>query len=490
MAKKITCPVCLTVMRPVGEDLVCPVCGYKYCANREPYIYDDHNHSQYESYNTKTSYTSAHHTDSSAGPSASRNVPAAPARPRPNTSFGKPAKKNPNALTVFIIIAITLLLTFFDNRKDLYDLFHSDPPAPQHSEEAVPVETFDYLSDLDLSGGRTYTLDPGQRQGTLLQDFVYAAFGAPLSLVSSEDLMRVKLLYIYPDEDTNELNVEYRLDSAYDSPTEFFYSEKTFCDLSELQLFTELEILSCDETAPLSPGDLDGLHSLSFLYCCNSPEELISIIDPVQLYLLSINMESFSMSGIEHFNELSCLYLSGSQIQDLERISVLSQLDEFSLRLWDTEEKVNVSFLDSLTQLTYLDLVCNLSDLSFLNHMEGVSELLLGNMDSLTDISPLQNLSLLTDLTIYGCPNIENIHLLGNMHQLELLDLRLCNLNQIDWAASLENLYFLDISYNNIESLSPLNSLEMLTQFYYDHNPISDYGCFDPPEESDAPNHF
>ena len=54
---KVTCPVCFTRMNEVGHDLVCPVCGYKYCEKKDPYTYDDHNHNEYRSYNRKTSYT-------------------------------------------------------------------------------------------------------------------------------------------------------------------------------------------------------------------------------------------------------------------------------------------------------------------------------------------------------------------------------------------------------------------------------------------------
>ena len=70
MAQKITCPVCYTKMNPVGHDMVCPECGYKYCEGRVPYTYDDHNHNEYKSYNQKTSYSTGYTTSqgSSAAP--------------------------------------------------------------------------------------------------------------------------------------------------------------------------------------------------------------------------------------------------------------------------------------------------------------------------------------------------------------------------------------------------------------------------------------
>ncbi|MCR5461294.1 MAG: hypothetical protein K6F51_15625 [Acetatifactor sp.] len=70
MAQKITCPVCFTKMNSVGHDLVCPECGYKYCEDRIPYVYDDHNHNSYESYNKKTSYSTGY-TSSQGGKSSS-----------------------------------------------------------------------------------------------------------------------------------------------------------------------------------------------------------------------------------------------------------------------------------------------------------------------------------------------------------------------------------------------------------------------------------
>ena len=55
--KKQRCPVCMTKMQPRGRDLVCPECGYKYCESHKPYVYDDHNHSQYQTYTRQTTST-------------------------------------------------------------------------------------------------------------------------------------------------------------------------------------------------------------------------------------------------------------------------------------------------------------------------------------------------------------------------------------------------------------------------------------------------
>lgn len=102
-SQKTRCPVCMTKMLPKGEDLVCPECGYKYCANRQPYTYDDHNHSQYQTYTHKVSYSenpprqapaSSQGAYSQPRQSASQTQPSRPAtqgtsgQPRPNAYPG------------------------------------------------------------------------------------------------------------------------------------------------------------------------------------------------------------------------------------------------------------------------------------------------------------------------------------------------------------------------------------------------------------------
>ena len=95
----------MTKMQPKGEDLVCPECGYKYCANRQPYTYDDHNHSQYQTYTRQVSYSghpprqapvSSQGAYSQPRQSAAQTPPSRPAA-QGTSGQTQPGQSRPNA---------------------------------------------------------------------------------------------------------------------------------------------------------------------------------------------------------------------------------------------------------------------------------------------------------------------------------------------------------------------------------------------------------
>lgn len=94
--KKTRCPVCMTKMLPRGEDLVCPECGYKYCANRQPYTYDNHDHSQYQSYTRQVSYSG---NPPRQAPASSQGAYAQPRQSAAQTQPSRPAAQGTSAQT-------------------------------------------------------------------------------------------------------------------------------------------------------------------------------------------------------------------------------------------------------------------------------------------------------------------------------------------------------------------------------------------------------
>lgn len=124
--KKMQCPVCMTKMQPRGEDLICPECGYKYCANRQPYTYDDHSHSQYQTYTRQVSYagnpprqspaaSQGNHTQPNPHPGTASNTSreiytrtqTASSQPRQRDSAPNP--KSPLKIISTIIVVIIIL---------------------------------------------------------------------------------------------------------------------------------------------------------------------------------------------------------------------------------------------------------------------------------------------------------------------------------------------------------------------------------------------
>lgn len=106
MSKQTTCPMCMTKMQPVGHDLVCPVCGYKYCGEHLGYSNIDHDHNNYKSYNQKTTY-SGPYTTTSARPGTQPNSIS-------NTPTGQKKKRMPIAIifviAYFVIVFLGVIL--------------------------------------------------------------------------------------------------------------------------------------------------------------------------------------------------------------------------------------------------------------------------------------------------------------------------------------------------------------------------------------------
>ena len=69
---------------------------------------------------------------------------------------------------------------------------------------------------------------------------------------------------------------------------------------------------------------------------------------------------------------------------------------------------------------------------------------------------------LLEELDLSDMKNILNAEKIGNLHNLNYLGLKNCNLNDISWISTLINLKYLDLSNNNISDISPLRYLEKI----------------------------
>lgn len=107
MAKKNTCPVCMTKMRlhTDGHTMVCPECGYKLCDHdyTDRDLYDtNHSHSDYTTYSASTTYNTT--------PARTSTV-----QTRPTNTVQKPAanpklKKNMTLWLVLIVIYCVIMI--------------------------------------------------------------------------------------------------------------------------------------------------------------------------------------------------------------------------------------------------------------------------------------------------------------------------------------------------------------------------------------------
>ena len=93
--------------------------------------------------------------------------------------------------------------------------------------------------------------------------------------------------------------------------------------------------------------------------------------------------------------------------------------------------------------------------------------------NNITDISPLSNLTQLSELNL-GRNNITDISPLSNLTNLSELDLWDSNITDISPLSNLTNLRWLELSNNNVSDISPLGSLTKLSELYLQSNNITD----------------
>lgn len=514
MAKKITCPVCMTKMRSIGHDQVCPECGYKYCGKTTPYTYDGHDHNQYQTYSQKTTYTGStqpaggqrYQNTAQGSPQTSQNsAPKYQNLPQNNQRSAQPSHTSGSSqqpkkasldkrlwivfgiviMSIFTTFAVPLLILFFGilearNQEfpNFQDLPSESTPYSQVSEpsrETEPERAIVDFSVLDPFGLN----DPSHQKNTYLQQFVCSVFSKEIGEVTAEDCGSIRQLYFYPASADGSLTVSCVLqNSTYNE----FTAPLSAFDTSEFRAFYNIERLDIAalDGPTLNPGDLDGLNLLTSLVCANSPEELAEILPPLQLISLTICQPDspLSLNGIEEFRNLTLLSVTAGMLEDADRLAKLQGL--YNLTLSDTGYLSDFAFLSSLNNLRHLELNCpSLSDISFLQGTPQMATLSVFSSPGLTDLSPLENCPLLDSLYLSEDTGIQDFAPIGKLTNLTQLFLSDCGLEDLEWITGLEKLRALVIPDNKVTSLSPLSGLPELTQVYCFGNSITDYGDLD-----------
>ena len=530
--KKITCPVCFTKMNMIGHDLVCPVCGYKYCEGHAPYTYDDHNHNDYKSYNEKTtystgytmagrgqttsqsSYTSGQSTarssyastqtssrssyatnTSSQSNSTAQNLYAAKQAAQTSAqrqASGKP-KKSKGGRLVVVIILIYLVLTFgsvfwraisenFDPEEVISyieELFSSDSGNRQKEEAKDNSRSVDEISEgftIDDILGRFKTLEAPE---SVFQDLLCTVSHKEIHQITQEDCEAITDIQAYFDED-NKICIYYRLT---DGTGEYYHPENTTFDSSEVRLFTNLEQFRAISITNMffHPGDLRGLENLYCLECSNTPAELCNLLeDPEQLQYLILNSKEFAfdLTDIEKFQNLYVLEVSSIGVENPEGISRILNLTDFCM---DTTTKPsNFTFLNSLINMEYLEIKTrHLTDVSFLNSMPKLMHLSISGAVDLTDISAIRNCQELTELSLTSVTSLQDYSPISDLSKLDTLSIDYCGLKDVSFLSSLTNLIYVSLTYNEITDLSPLENLPLLSDLYVYGNSIENYGNLD-----------
>jgi len=192
-------------------------------------------------------------------------------------------------------------------------------------------------------------------------------------------------------------------------------------------------------------------------------------------YTVEVLLKKAGTSDIYEANQILSssneLELRHNQISDITPLQSLTNLTSLNLYC----DRTDITPLQSLTNLTCLELHGNpISDITPLQSLTNLTSLTVG-CDRISDLTPLQSLTNLTSLTV-GCDRISDLTPLQSLTNLTDLTLLLNNqISDITPLQFLTNLTELNLYHNyQISDITPLQSLTNLTRLTLFDNQISD----------------
>ena len=172
-----------------------------------------------------------------------------------------------------------------------------------------------------------------------------------------------------------------------------------------------------------------------------------------EIHINANNGTTSELEGIENFEKLETLEVSGYKIENLSKISSLTNLKELKLNKCQISE---IAEIEDLKKLESLDLSQNqIEDISILQNLTNLKKLNL-NQNQIINIKPLENLTQLTglDLSSNLIQDIKPLKKLSNLASTEKqYDIDMLPINLI----KLINFEYLYLDNNQITDISPIN---------------------------------
>ncbi len=191
-------------------------------------------------------------------------------------------------------------------------------------------------------------------------------------------------------------------------------------------------------------------------------------------FLYAVSEGIASLQGLEYALNLKSLDLSCNEISD---ISVLSGLSKLQTLVIDNCLITDLSPLSTLYKLRELDVHDNgISDISALSGLTNLETLNLRRND-IRDISPLSGLIHIRDLDLMENFGVADLSAVSTMVNLEALRLRYDDVSDVSPLSCLAHLRVLDLLGNHIRDVSPLTTLNSLTDLYLGANPLNEEAC-------------
>lgn len=402
--KKKKCPICGTKMKYENGDAVCGGCGYRASFSASGYTVNT----------TNSNYNSPNRTN-----------------PRSYTS----TQSEETAKKIYRFIAYALII-FFGVTFIRLALYHFIIiPITKEIKPTEQADNTDSNFDDDITA---YSREPEEEtsprakhssktsikklrlpESELFQQFLAKLFEKDYQKVTAKELAQVTALHLYEKE--GYLIIAYTLNG--DSTGSYYFNQNSL-NSTDFACFPQLQSLEIHNS--LSTGALDGLTKLTKLSCRNSPQELLSIIDPLQLTELEIDNDLFlqGIENIEAFSNVEHLRLESVHAKDLSPLLKLEHLT--TLELIDCERVEDFSALYQMPQLESLTVDSNkLRDISFVSNMPNLKELSIQNslvikLDALADCADtLQKLDLSSNYKVAD-RNYTVVSQLTNLTQLTL----------------------------------------------------------------------
>lgn len=226
-------------------------------------------------------------------------------------------------------------------------------------------------------------------------------------------------------------------------------------------------------------SDISHIYKLKYLDQLDLSNNAISNITPLaSLNLRKLDLSNNQLTNIFNLSSLiglTDLDLSNNNISNLYPLQPLFNLQ--TLDLSNNNKKASdydISSLSGLVNLQTLNLSQDhIKDIAPLENLDKMSELNLSSND-IEDIKPLQNMVQLKDLNLASNYQISDITSIGNMANLETLDLTQNNVSYLYPLKDLTTLTKLYLGYNNIVDLTPLEDLVNLQELKLNDNKITD----------------
>jgi Leucine-rich repeat (LRR) protein len=215
---------------------------------------------------------------------------------------------------------------------------------------------------------------------------------------------------------------------------------------------------------------LVGIERLENLEVLTVTNNMISDLSPLvsleHLRLLDIqNNRVKDLSPLMSLSNLEILFIRNNPVDSIETIEPL-----FS-KLSTTDFLVHVSFNDSVlesmirTALNIPEAQLSYFDLEKLRILD-LSKVEIGDLSGLEHAKKLEQLKL--------NQQVDNIEVIGELHQLKKLELSSAGLEEITFLKKLKSLEHLDISYNNLKSIEVIKEMTALSYLDMRRNKVSD----------------